>query len=713
VYQGVIHCIHQEEIMNEPNVERVRKHFQEKEVQERVAKSMLDARSKATVTISRAAGLFDFSESQLREWEKRGLLKTERTTLPEDSKTTRGHRQFSPDELDKLALIKELLEQGYSLSEIHQNVDDIWEQIGAEQEGQIPVIDSDEVKHIHEVKHIPIDTRVGRTNEEVFWRYFVSQVLRLSLILLCEDIPDTIAGIIVPLQRHVAEKMEYKVGDQPEVGPSLVGWLGENRSFQSFLDENPSFAFPSDFRIRPLSVLGNEKQQDNVLIVIQREVKALFPSNTLVETIRHLIALLYEHVEQWQPCFDYGMRDWEYQITDFTNPTASDEVMRSLMDMVVELGGKVLDGRDRWHFALLFLPRDTDLPIQQRNLVVRAQSRCSPYKEGITLVNMKDPGLSFRAYQSGHIIYRPKIAPQELILAYRDLEKSIRSAIAIPIVGEGGLPIAALYVASDEEQAFSKTDQRVLRVVTRMIEELLTTYQVRRQVNGNFSDMITNPGLVDVSFKEFKSEDDFINDLETFLTEIQVRDLSEQESEEEISFIAIDIDNQGGLSRKHGERVARNLSREVGLRIQGQLSLFSSFRHIRPYHIQADRYYLLLKGISLEEARNRAEVLRKALGGEYRIDARRVVAGRPLTPEYMLELQDVTVRLGVPSYRYKKLKELLLRYSTDLAVSEVRELTLQALDQLLLRAQQEGGNIIISWDPLIWDYRPWSPSEAN
>ena len=43
--------------MNEPNVERVRKHFQDKEVQERVTKRMLDARSKATVTISRAAGL--------------------------------------------------------------------------------------------------------------------------------------------------------------------------------------------------------------------------------------------------------------------------------------------------------------------------------------------------------------------------------------------------------------------------------------------------------------------------------------------------------------------------------------------------------------------------------------------------------------------------------------------------------------------------------
>ncbi len=41
--------------MNEPNVERVRKYLENKEVQERIQRRMLDARAKATVTISRAA----------------------------------------------------------------------------------------------------------------------------------------------------------------------------------------------------------------------------------------------------------------------------------------------------------------------------------------------------------------------------------------------------------------------------------------------------------------------------------------------------------------------------------------------------------------------------------------------------------------------------------------------------------------------------------
>ena len=43
-----------------------------------------------------------------------------------------------------------------------------------------------------------------------------------------------------------------------------------------------------------------------------------------------------------------------------------------------------------------------------------------------------------------------------------------------------GYAIAALYIASDEIDAFSIADQRVLRLISRMIEELFSTYQARR-----------------------------------------------------------------------------------------------------------------------------------------------------------------------------------------------------------------------------------------
>ena len=44
--------------------------------------------------------------------------------------------------------------------------------------------------------------------------------------------------------------------------------------------------------------------------------------------------------------------------------------------------------------------------------------------------------------------------------------------------------------------------------------------------------MITNPGLVDVSFRNFLSENEFVNDLEELLAGIQTQELNEQQAEE-------------------------------------------------------------------------------------------------------------------------------------------------------------------------------------
>ncbi len=524
--------------MNEPNVERVRKYLENKEVQERIQRRMLDARAKATVTISRAANLFSFTESQLREWEKRGLLKTDRPALSQDSKTSTGHRQYAPEELDKLALIRDLMNEGYAFGEIPPNIDEIWKQILDEQQSQ--------TWRIQETEHIPIDRRVEYTDQEVFWRYFVSQVLRLSLLLICEDVPDTIAGLVLPLQKKASAEVVTDPGELDKLGLSLIGWLGPNQTFYAFLDTAPSFEFSSDFRIEPLRAVREGKTYYTPLLIVQRRTWLPPLRDAVRETIQRLLGLVYEQIEQWRPSFDYGMRDWTYQVTDFrSGPAVTDAMLNGLTNMVIALGGKTPDGRDRWHFCNLFLPQDTSLPLQQRILMVQAHSKHAPVEVSIMSLSVTRPGLTFRAYQTGHIIYRPRVKPPDL--AYRELEESTRSAIALPVAGEDGLAVASLYIASDELEAFSQGDQRALRLITRMIEDLLATYQTRRQVTGKLADVVTNPGLVDTSFRDFLSENDFINDLEDLLTGIHAQELTEQQAEEVVSFIAIDIDNQGSL----------------------------------------------------------------------------------------------------------------------------------------------------------------------
>lgn len=697
--------------MDQPDVERVRKYLQSKEVQDRIQKRMQDARSKATVTISRAATLFGFSENRLREWERRGLLKVDRPAITADSKTSTGHRQYSPEELDKLALIRELMDQNYGLHEIPQNIDAIWKEILSEQQAQTITTDAQDGRRVHTVEHLPMDKRVDSMDQEVFWRYFVSQALRLSLLLICEDAPDTIASLLLPLRKSSAYDAINDTGDLPKIGPTLVGWLGQNQAFYAFLDDAPSFEFPSDFRIEPERILIGEADHYSPLIIVQRKTRPLFLSSAVVETIRHLLELVYEHLEIWEKYFDYGMRDWAYQVTDFTaSPNVTDKVLDNLTDMVIALGGKPSDGRNRWNFAALLLPQDASLPLQQRNLTVRARSKQAPPHVSTVVLSVRQPGITFRAYQSGHALYRPQITYQDPLLAFGTMEQSTRSAIAIPISGEDGLSVAALYIASNEANAFSEADQRALRFITTMIEELLFTYEARQQVGRKLSNLVTNPGLVDMSFRRFLSEEEFIDDLEGLLSEIHSRDEIEQESEEVVSFIAVDIDDQSSLAVKYGDQVARNLSREVGLLLQGEVNLLSDPQLRRLYHVNADRYYLFLRGMKLDDARNKARSLHQALlTGEYRVVARHIVTGGPVLPARLLELPRVTVRLGVSSYEFKKLNEILGRYDKVNAIAQTRNLLMRNFDVQLDKGQREGGNCIISWDNEGWTWKHLSP----
>ncbi len=73
----------------------------------------------------------------------------------------------------------------------------------------------------------------------------------------------------------------------------------------------------------------------------------------------------------------------------------------------------------------------------------------------------------------------------------------------------------------------------------------------------------------------------------------------------------------------------------------------------------------------------------------------------------------MTVRLGVSSYTYPKLKEVLQRYAPETAVAAVRALIMSSLDEELDLGQREGGNCVFSWDPIIWGYKRWSPSESS
>ena len=692
--------------MNVPNKPTIQAHLREEDVQERILQYMQKVRNEATVTISQAAELFNITEHKLRDWEEYGLLNPLRPGGP------KGRRLYTPAELDKLTIIRELIDAGFSTNDIPPDIYTQWQEL------RVPRALAHLPEHlefsISALEH-SIDQRIAQARASLFWHYFVSQALRLSLMLICEDIPNVLAGLVLPLVPALDVSTIQQVEDIPLVGESLVGWLSQCRSSHALLTPKPSFQYSSDFRLERLqakqggvpSIQGEQgiapqASEDRTLIIIQREAKALTLTSPLVETIQRLLQPLYQDIAQTRACFGPKMCDVLLPATDlYSKAHHEDVILNGLANMVIQLGGQTASGTSRWLFSCIFTPHHmhTKLSLQQRSLVLRAQSDASPYVIGITTHIPQEPFISscIKALQSGHNISLDDVPMHnEYTKIRQDPEYNIRSSIAIPIGGLDGIAMGVLYVASAERHAFTENDQRTLRLLCRMIKEILETYQLRLQSASNLRTAIDHPGIVDTQFREFLAEDDFIHHTEELLMSVQTR--TEIAPHEVVSFLAIDIDNHSNFSHTYGDRVARDLSREVGLRIHSQLRAFKDEAEYRLYHIGADRFYILLHKMPLERARTRAELLKRTLEGSYQMEPYHTPSGQP-PQNIQVTIPNLTVRLGVASYPYQKLKEVLLRYPAETAVMEVRKQVIGMLEEELAQGKRRGGNIVMSWDP--------------
>src|SRR5437773_12370799 len=96
----------------------IKEYLRQSDTQEKIQRKIVEARSAATVTITRAAKLFGFSDTQLRDWDRLGFVRPARSNgAGQDDKK---HRQYSRAELDVLAAIRILRDENYSTNEIRQ-----------------------------------------------------------------------------------------------------------------------------------------------------------------------------------------------------------------------------------------------------------------------------------------------------------------------------------------------------------------------------------------------------------------------------------------------------------------------------------------------------------------------------------------------------------------------------------------------------------------
>ncbi len=257
--------------------------------------------------------------------------------------------------------------------------------------------------------------------------------------------------------------------------------------------------------------------------------------------------------------------------------------------------------------------------------------------------------------------------------------------------------------------------------MTRMIEELLNGYNARKQLTRNLVDLIKDPETVDPSFREFWSENDFIRDIEGLLKDVQVRESYEAHGKvattisadvssllipDEISFIAVDIDHQDRIVRDYNEQMLRNLQKTIGQRIRDLLpALFTRYTDYKLYHIYGGRFYLFLRGFSLEKTKKNADRLKKALEGNVAFKQSDLLGSTYIIP-------DVSLHLAVTWYSYDKLKEFLetKQYQT---IADVSSILYRTLDSVLKLGIDEGGNVIYGWDPETATFAAYRSDESR
>jgi hypothetical protein len=166
-----------------------------------------------------------------------------------------------------------------------------------------------------------------------------------------------------------------------------------------------------------------------------------------------------------------------------------------------------------------------------------------------------------------------------------------------------------------------------------------------------------------------------------------------------ISLFGIDVDHVTLHALKYGDRAVRNLSREIGLRIKGELdSTFKKYPGCQFYHIVADRFYVLLKYVPYDQVLKKAWLLKKSLADPYQISILQQMGRQPPAAGTLEELT-ITVRLAVSSYDDKTLDKLFERYPGESGIYSLREMIERSIASELKKGMASGGNIIRAFNP--------------
>lgn len=614
-----------------------------------------------TTSIREAAALTDLTEPQLRYAESREMLAPNREEhLASDSK---GQRRYTTDDLLRARLIAFFLSRNYSFADI----------------ALFMRTNPDVVHDVLQTSGIRLKTAKDNVDAIQFSRFVIPRLAYFALSLVFERDAVANVGFIIPVRADsttldnpplVRASSPPEQIDSPDdlgrLGQILVAWRPANGPLITLLTRGNPFEREQKVLLTPLaellpegSPLTDMAQASGILLAYAPQardeldeasntLKKRRASNPKTPGPRQVATRLIceaQRIFQHRLAMPYGdtldmAKMQVYSAPELDNPALGDALLNGLADTIVRLGGVTDTGEWKWRFSSILTPRDLAAPFRQQELVVRAQSRLGPHRIGVTTTSpTRNGGLTYRAFSSGRIVYRDMVTPLDPAISYIGIEGDIKSAVATPTVetpgAERGQPSAVIYVTALKPEEFDADDMLLLRVLGRVVGEIVQTYNSRGHRPAALTDALANPEIVDPFFSEFKSDSDFTRELSDVFSAI-IGDLPPKDDPGRLcdlmnlTLVGLDINDFARIERARGPALARLLMRAVGLRAKQRIegSFSRGAERVCFCHEWGDRFYALIRDEELDVVKRRIGRIHRELSGMYTLEGNTVVTAR-------------------------------------------------------------------------------------
>ncbi|MDE3230066.1 MAG: MerR family transcriptional regulator [Chloroflexota bacterium] len=628
--------------------------------------------SNLTTSISEAADLTGLTDAQLRYAESREMLAPNRNNL--DPLAGKGQRRYTTDDLLRAHLIAFFLSHNYSFAEIATFM-------------------SDNPAVVHDVlqsNDIRLKTAFDNIDAIQFSRFAVPRLAYFALSLIFERDAMANVGLIIPARadatdlEQIPQTRAWQPPDISEIasaddlgrlGQTLVAWRRADGPLVTLLTAGNPFDRARQPLLKPLADVLLEDSPESamarasgILLAYESQVEGELKEagralrkrrNGRRDSLRATpdprkvavrMACEAQRIFNHRLALEHGdeldsAKMQLYAAPELINPVLGDALLNQLADTIVHLGGVEDSARWRWRFAAVLTPRNPRAALREQELVVRAQSQLGPHRIGVTTTSpTRNGGLTYRAFSSGRIVYRDQVSQLDPAVSYIDVEGAIKSAIAAPSVespgDERGRPSAIIYITSLEPERFNADDRLLIRVMGRLIGEIVQTYNSRGHRPAALTDALADPGIVDPFLAEFLSDSDFTRELTLIFDAILDKlapdqDPSRHQELLSLTLVGLDINDFASIERVRGGTLARMLTKAIGLRamqrIEGSFSRGAERTWL--FHMWGDRFYALIRDEDDEVVRRRVGRIQRELSGDYTLEGDVVAPARTLATD--------------------------------------------------------------------------------